>query len=237
MKGSDPLPKKGCVSASQASGRAPELSERPVAVLERKVKRMWNKESSTEKVQGRESEEIWEQEAEMLEKYRDSSQIDFGDEIRISGRKLERKERERSRERERGRERKREIEKREGVGEEKFGRGFQIPLFRSEGSPGLWPDYILGNFYRELKHAPLGLTLNGPWLLTPRFELGGRNSWVEGLADHGLAGGRVRKRQLNPTHLTNRVEFFNPTHEGSCQGLAGWRVIGGLVGHKWVGGS
>ncbi|KAJ9556327.1 LOW QUALITY PROTEIN: hypothetical protein OSB04_010941 [Centaurea solstitialis] len=60
----------------------------------------------------------------------------------------------------------------------------------------------------------------------------GRNSRVEGLAGHGLAGWRVRKPQPNPTHLTNRVEFFNPTHEGSCrgscQGLAGWWVIGGL---------
>ncbi|KAJ9547288.1 hypothetical protein OSB04_019831 [Centaurea solstitialis] len=44
----------------------------------------------------------------------------------------------------------------------------------AKSSPGLWPDYILGNFYRELKHAPLGLILSGPWLLTPGFELG----WV-----------------------------------------------------------
>ncbi|KAJ9537839.1 hypothetical protein OSB04_030572 [Centaurea solstitialis] len=30
------------------------------------------------------------------------------------------------------------------------------------------PDYILGNFYQELKHE----ILSGPWLLTPEFELG-----------------------------------------------------------------
>ncbi|KAJ9565778.1 LOW QUALITY PROTEIN: hypothetical protein OSB04_001744, partial [Centaurea solstitialis] len=47
---------------------------------------------------------------------------------------------------------------------------------------------------------------------------------VEGLAGHGLTGWRVRKPQPNPTHLANRVEFFNLTHEGSCHGLAGhWR--------------
>ncbi|KAJ9557760.1 hypothetical protein OSB04_012374 [Centaurea solstitialis] len=54
--------------------------ESPIAVL-----RLRNKKSSTEKVQGqhrKESEWIREQEAEMLEKYRDFSQIDFGDEIR-----------------------------------------------------------------------------------------------------------------------------------------------------------
>ncbi|KAJ9551991.1 hypothetical protein OSB04_016036 [Centaurea solstitialis] len=53
--------------------------ESPIAVL-----RLRNKKSSTEKVQGqlrKESEWIREQEAEMLEKYRDFSQIDFGDEI------------------------------------------------------------------------------------------------------------------------------------------------------------
>ncbi|KAJ9564020.1 hypothetical protein OSB04_009180, partial [Centaurea solstitialis] len=37
---------------------------------------------------------------------------------------------------------------------------------------GQSPDYILANFYRELKHAPLILILSGPWLLTPGFELG-----------------------------------------------------------------
>ncbi|KAJ9553902.1 hypothetical protein OSB04_017947 [Centaurea solstitialis] len=53
------------------------------------------------------------------------------------------------------------------------------------GSPRLWPDYILGNFYRELKHAPLGLTLSGPWLLTPGFELG----WV--FPQHQALTGRL----------------------------------------------
>ncbi|KAJ9557758.1 hypothetical protein OSB04_012372 [Centaurea solstitialis] len=60
--------------------------ESPIAVL-----RLRNKKSSTEKVQGqhrKESEWIREQEAEMLEKYRDFSQIDFGDEIRVSGGEL-----------------------------------------------------------------------------------------------------------------------------------------------------
>ncbi|KAJ9546678.1 hypothetical protein OSB04_019221 [Centaurea solstitialis] len=55
--------------------------ESPIAVL-----RLRNKKSSTEKVQGqhrKESEWIREQEAEMLEKYRDFSQIDFGDKIRL----------------------------------------------------------------------------------------------------------------------------------------------------------
>ncbi|KAJ9543953.1 hypothetical protein OSB04_023660 [Centaurea solstitialis] len=54
--------------------------ESPIAVL-----RLRNKKSSTEKVQGqhrKESEWIREQEVEMLEKYRDFLQIDFGDEIR-----------------------------------------------------------------------------------------------------------------------------------------------------------
>ncbi|KAJ9564545.1 hypothetical protein OSB04_000511 [Centaurea solstitialis] len=61
-----------------------------------------------------------------------------------------------------------------------------------------------------------------------RSKFWGGNSQVEGLAGHGLSDWSVRKPQPNPTHLTNRVVIFNPTHEGSCrgscQGLAGWRV-------------
>ncbi|KAJ9543954.1 hypothetical protein OSB04_023661 [Centaurea solstitialis] len=60
--------------------------ESPIAVL-----RLRNKKSSTEKVQGqhrKESEWIREQEAEMLEKYRDFLQIDFGDEIGVSAGEL-----------------------------------------------------------------------------------------------------------------------------------------------------
>ncbi|KAJ9551867.1 hypothetical protein OSB04_015912 [Centaurea solstitialis] len=82
------------------------------------------------------------------------------------------------------------------------------------GSPGLWPDYILGNFYRELKHAPLGLTLSGPWLLTPGFELGGRyprphwaqtnprQFWAEArLLKHAAPGRSPRTSRMRPPGL------------------------------------
>ncbi|KAJ9560123.1 hypothetical protein OSB04_005283 [Centaurea solstitialis] len=57
------------------------------------------------------------------------------------------------------------------------------------------PDYILGNFYRELKHAPLGLTLSGSWLLTHGFELG----WV--FSQHQALTDRLPFWEYKGTHL------------------------------------